>query len=355
MANFRNALEDSVVRAAQIELANLEGDPKIPNLVEVVAYTLNRLPPKYATTHRGWLKHREAVLKTMQLQILETIHRGIQVLRLGDPLHDSNPIPEREFQCKSMTLVRLRKLLDCATLEWQDIPGALSQKLAQIEQHEYEFSTVPNLQQTIKYSGMSPANRQALSAMSNYVNRRKTRNWRSSSDNFPQSTTSVKTSSKNIFDLDLTDSRDVLKLYTLKADLGFSNVLENLVLSAVDVLIQKVNSEWRSQINLSEAAAYALNRLPPMYATSERGWQVLRRKAKEELSREILLQVQTAITQVRNSRNSKPQPLPFQKFDLDYDAALLQLKMILQKEDVTWLNVADLIEAQIATARRKYA
>lgn len=355
MANFRNALETPVVRAAQNELESLVGEPKIPSLVEVVAYTLNRLPPKYATTHRGWLKHRQSVLQTMQLQIIETIGRGIQLLRLGDPLHDPSPIPEREFQCKSMTLVRLRKLLDYPYLEWQDIPVVLSRKLAQIEEKEYEFSTVPNLQHNPKFSGMSPANRQTVSALTSYLNRQKSRSWSNSTDSATKPNPQPVRLSKNIFDSDLTDRREVLRHYTLKAELGFSNVLENLVLSAADVLIQKVNPEWRSQVNLSEAAAYALNRLPPMYATSQRGWQLLRRKAKEELSREILLQVQSAITQVINRPKGEPQALPFQMFDADFDQALLQLKMILRREDLTWLNVADLVEAEIEQTRRKYS
>ncbi|MDX1978361.1 MAG: late competence development ComFB family protein [Pseudanabaenaceae cyanobacterium bins.68] len=363
MANFRNALEPAVVNAAKKQLEELQAEGKLPPIAEVVAYTLNRLPPKYATTHRGWIRHRDEVLKSMQLEIYDTINRGIQVLRLGDPLHDSQPIPDQEFQCKSMALVKLRQILEQPLLEWQDVPGAVSRRLGQLEGRVYELPNLPEPQvsqgrsvkaQDSRYSGVSPANRQIIANLVDYSQRRRAKNWQKTNEAIANSDLRrPKTQTRKIFDLDLDNPQDVLQIYTLKANLGFSNVLENLVLSAAQAVAKQVDADVRSQINLAEVSAYALNRLPPMYATSQRGWEVLRRKAKEELAREILLRVKAAFEQVLNRPKRNPQPLPFQKIELEYDDALLQLQIILHREDLNWLNLTDIVEQELNSAYRR--
>lgn len=361
MANFRNALEPAVVNVAKKQLEELEGEAKIPPLAEVVAYTLNRLPPKYATTHRGWMRHRDEVLKSMQLDIHDTINRGIQVLRLGDPLHDSHPIPDQEFQCKSMALVKLRQILEQPNLEWQDAAGAVSRRLSQIEGRVYDLPKLPDPETTgttssaekvksSRFIGVSPANRQMIASLVDYSLRRRAKTWQKTNQAIANN---LSNSKRKIFDIDLNNPADVLQIYTLKANLGFSNVLENLVLSAAQAVAKQVDESLRSQINLAEVSAYALNRLPPMYATSQRGWEVLRRKAKEELSREILLQVKAAFGQVVNRPKRNPQPLPFQKIELEYDDALLQLQIILNREDLNWLNLSEVVEQELNSAYRR--
>ena len=61
-----------------------------------------------------------------------------------------------------------------------------------------------------------------------------------------------------------------LQSYTLEAQLGLINVIEHLVFRAIERI---TTPELYAKINLNEVAAYALNRLPPMYATSDRGFK----------------------------------------------------------------------------------
>ncbi|NJK60201.1 MAG: late competence development ComFB family protein [Oscillatoriales cyanobacterium SM2_1_8] len=49
------------------------------------------------------------------------------------------------------------------------------------------------------------------------------------------------------------------------------NALEDLVLSEAQAQYERLREDWRSQVHLNEIAAYALNRLPPMYATTRGG------------------------------------------------------------------------------------
>ena len=61
------------------------------------------------------------------------------------------------------------------------------------------------------------------------------------------------------------------------------NAIEELVIAEIDLQISHLPQYRRDQISLSEVAAYALNRLPPMYATSKLGWLRQRKKATTEM------------------------------------------------------------------------
>lgn len=75
----------------------------------------------------------------------------------------------------------------------------------------------------------------------------------------------------------------------------FINVLEELVIAEAiaQVAYQELNGE--SLLDIGDIAAYALNRLPPLYATSEEGAHYQRQRAKEELQELIIQQVEEAI------------------------------------------------------------
>jgi Late competence development protein ComFB len=77
----------------------------------------------------------------------------------------------------------------------------------------------------------------------------------------------------------------------------FINVMEELVLT--DVISKVAEIEATSEISLSldtgDITAYALNRLPPLYATTEEGAKYQREKAKTDLFDLISQQVSEAI------------------------------------------------------------
>jgi Late competence development protein ComFB len=65
----------------------------------------------------------------------------------------------------------------------------------------------------------------------------------------------------------------------------FINVMEELVLTESIARVAEIeaNTEHDRTLDLGDIAAYALNRLPPLYATTEEGATYQRSKAKEEL------------------------------------------------------------------------
>jgi hypothetical protein len=63
----------------------------------------------------------------------------------------------------------------------------------------------------------------------------------------------------------------------------FINVMEELVLSEVIDRITEIESTKEKILDIGDVTAYALNRLPPLYATTEEGANYQRKKAKQEL------------------------------------------------------------------------
>ncbi|MDJ0659570.1 MAG: late competence development ComFB family protein [Crocosphaera sp.] len=75
----------------------------------------------------------------------------------------------------------------------------------------------------------------------------------------------------------------------------FINVMEELVLSEAITQVAEQESKQSCQLDIGDIAAYALNRLPPLYATSHEGADYQRQRAKEELQGLIAQQVKEGI------------------------------------------------------------
>lgn len=86
----------------------------------------------------------------------------------------------------------------------------------------------------------------------------------------------------------------------------FINVMEELVLTEAITRVAEIETTSDRALDVGDIAAYALNRLPPMYATTEEGANYQRQRAREELQSLISQQVNEAIT--RNQE--KPEFFP---------------------------------------------
>ena len=61
----------------------------------------------------------------------------------------------------------------------------------------------------------------------------------------------------------------------------FINVMEELVLSEAIARVAEIEATSDTALDVGDIAAYALNRLPPLYATTEQGAKYQREKLKE--------------------------------------------------------------------------
>ena len=75
----------------------------------------------------------------------------------------------------------------------------------------------------------------------------------------------------------------------------FINVMEELVLSEAITRVAEIEQASDTSLDVGDIAAYALNRLPPLYATTEEGANYQRQRAREQLQNIINAQVNEAI------------------------------------------------------------
>jgi hypothetical protein len=76
----------------------------------------------------------------------------------------------------------------------------------------------------------------------------------------------------------------------------FINVMEELVVSEVIARVAEIETTSNRLLDVGDISAYALNRLPPLYATTEEGASFQRSRAKEELNHLIIKQVEEAVS-----------------------------------------------------------
>jgi hypothetical protein len=95
----------------------------------------------------------------------------------------------------------------------------------------------------------------------------------------------------------------------------FINVMEELVLTEAISRVAEIEASNDTTLDLGDIAAYALNRLPPLYATTEEGARYQRDKARAELSPLIADQVKDAISRNMNQPEFYPERQTLRKGD----------------------------------------
>lgn len=79
------------------------------------------------------------------------------------------------------------------------------------------------------------------------------------------------------------------------SDQQLINVMEELVLTEAIACVAEIKATSESSLDVGDIAAYALNRLPHLYATTEAGANYQRQSAKAELQELIAQQIGEAI------------------------------------------------------------
>ncbi len=108
----------------------------------------------------------------------------------------------------------------------------------------------------------------------------------------------------------------------------FINVMEELVLSDAITRVAEIQQTSDISLDVGDIAAYALNRLPPLYATTEEGANYQRQRAREELQELIKNQVEEAIARYLDRPEFYPERKAIKKKG-DADVAS-QLSSLLQ-------------------------
>ncbi|WP_370623475.1 late competence development ComFB family protein [cf. Phormidesmis sp. LEGE 11477] len=93
----------------------------------------------------------------------------------------------------------------------------------------------------------------------------------------------------------------------------FINVMEELVLTEAISQVAEVEAKSEKTLDLGDVAAYALNRLPPLYATTEEGASYQRENARVELSELIAQQVSESVGRSLNQPEFFPERKELQR------------------------------------------
>jgi hypothetical protein len=104
--------------------------------------------------------------------------------------------------------------------------------------------------------------------------------------------------------------------------------MEELVLTEAISRVAEIESTSDKTLDLGDIAAYALNRLPPLYATTEEGANFQRENARGELSDLIAEQVKQAISRNLDKPDFYPDRQTIQK--KTGDNVLSQVSSLLQ-------------------------
>ena len=116
----------------------------------------------------------------------------------------------------------------------------------------------------------------------------------------------------------------------------YINVMELLVAEEVDKQLQNVPQRVLKYINRSEVETFALNRLPTLYASSEKGLQYQRARALHELQQPIFNAVRQAFVAVQVDPIRLSQPIQLEDADREAEAVLQALRDWLHVPDLTW-------------------
>ncbi|MEM6867219.1 MAG: late competence development ComFB family protein [Cyanobacteria bacterium P01_F01_bin.3] len=123
-----------------------------------------------------------------------------------------------------------------------------------------------------------------------------------------------------------------------QADRAYTNVMERLVAEEVERQKGKLPPKLREYIKTVEVETYALNRLPALYASSEKGWQMQYEKAGKANADAISKAVRQGIAAVQVDPLRASQPLSVKQND-ESEAVLTSFRNMLNQPELTWDDI----------------
>ncbi len=122
------------------------------------------------------------------------------------------------------------------------------------------------------------------------------------------------------------------------ADRSYTNVMERLVAAEVARQKSQLPGKLRDYIKTIEVETYALNRLPALYASSEKGWQMQYEKAGQAHAEAIYKAVRQGIAAVQIDPLRASEPLSVKQND-ESEAILTTFRNMLNQPELTWDDI----------------
>ncbi len=133
------------------------------------------------------------------------------------------------------------------------------------------------------------------------------------------------------------------------------NVMEFLVTEEIERQVIRYPTNISRYINRVEVATYALNRLPPLYASSQEGFNRQKLRGRKEFSAEITKVVRQALAAVQKDllRNSTPLIVEDDRELEDAKNALKELTDFLPHREFSWENLVKTIKPVLIQMSRQ--
>lgn len=129
----------------------------------------------------------------------------------------------------------------------------------------------------------------------------------------------------------------------------YKNVMEMLVEEEVSQQVKSLPPNLASYMNPAELVAYALNQLPALYATSQRGLEYQVDRGREKYGAQIKQAVKRAMAAIRRDPLRTYPPLPEQQ-STPLREVLTQIRLLLRNDKVDWESLPIAVEQALRAA-----
>lgn len=131
----------------------------------------------------------------------------------------------------------------------------------------------------------------------------------------------------------------------------YKNVMELLVEEEVVRQYKLLPSRVAAYAHPVEWVAHALNQLPPLYATSEKGLHHQIERGRVKHGAEIKQAVQRALAAI--CRDPLRTCTPLQSPDVPFQEVLLQLRFLLNNDQLEWNSLPHAVEQALAASQNR--
>ncbi len=131
------------------------------------------------------------------------------------------------------------------------------------------------------------------------------------------------------------------------------NVMEALVAEEIDAQLQQLSLRQQQILQRSQIMGYALNRLPGLYVTSEKGWERQWSQGKNKYQCQIKIAVRQGIAAVLRDPLRDVTVLSSHPPDVA-ESALTQLRRLLMRQELSWYNIVATIQALLVTGEMDF-
>ncbi|MEM7554462.1 MAG: late competence development ComFB family protein [Cyanobacteria bacterium P01_A01_bin.84] len=128
---------------------------------------------------------------------------------------------------------------------------------------------------------------------------------------------------------------------------NYQNVMETVVIEEVEEQLQILPPNIKKHIKAYDITAYALNRLPPLYATGKRGWHRQYNRGKKDLHSEVKKVVKEALIAVQKDPIRSDRLIDTEEERVAY-MALQEVRWLLKRNDISWENLGIILEQTLS-------